>query len=379
MTRSATNPFRIGEHVRGAWFTDRAAEVATVTNAMRHRGRLLVQGARRMGKSTVIGVAAERLRHDGAIVLDTDLAAITTVAEAADRLLAAVSRQAAWQDRLLTWVQSLAPTVVLSADATGQPRLSLGVEARRPRAEGEREAIARVLDRIDEMASSHAQPVVVVLDEFQRLSELGGEAAEWLLRNRMQEHRHTAYVCAGSKEGLIREMLQRGRAFYGFFEQLHVGPIDPAHLASWIEDRMRGSGVKPAPGVGARIVEEAGPRTQDILHAARMLWFRTVPSGAASHEDVSAAIEDIVAGDEASLRRTWDDLTAVQQRLLRAVAAGAEQIHSTDTREQFRLGASSSVAAALDALVARGVLEREPVRFENPFFRVWIERQVLTF
>ena len=40
------NPFRIGERVRGAWFTDRADEVRTVTRAMTDRGRLLLWGPR---------------------------------------------------------------------------------------------------------------------------------------------------------------------------------------------------------------------------------------------------------------------------------------------------------------------------------------------
>ena len=58
------NPFRIGERVRGAWFIDRADEVRTVTRAMTDRGRLLLWRPRRMGKSTILGVAAERVRAD---------------------------------------------------------------------------------------------------------------------------------------------------------------------------------------------------------------------------------------------------------------------------------------------------------------------------
>lgn len=373
------NPFRVGELVRGSYFTDRAAEVRTVRQAMEHRGRLLVQGPRRMGKSTIIGVAGDRVRRAGGLVLSADLAAITTLTEAADRLLSAVSRQAPWRERLWEWVRSLAPTVTLGADATGQPRLSVSMEARPRREEGERVLLERVLDRIEEVAASSEQPVVVVLDEFQRLAELGGEPAEWLLRNRMQEHRHLAYICAGSHEGLIREMLQPKRAFHGFFEQLHVGPIAANHLARWIEERLRGTGVETETGVGMRLLECAGPRTQDILHAARLLWYRGAATGDVVAKDVDSTIAEIVSGDEASLRRTWDDLTPVQQRVLRAVAAGAEQLHASETRDAFGLGASSTVSTALDALLSRGILVRdETLRFDNPFFRGWVQQNVLS-
>lgn len=371
-----SNPFRVAELVRGAYFTDRADEVSVVVRAMRERGRLLVWGPRRMGKSTLIDVAAEKIRREGGIVVAADLATATSLTEVAGRLLASVSREERWVDRLTAWIGALAPMVTLGTDAAGRPRLSVSLDVRPRRVESERELLERVLDRIDEVAREHEEPVVVLLDEFQRLSELGGEAAEWLLRNRIQTHRNTGYVCAGSKEGLIRDMLQPKRAFYKFFELLHVVEIDPEHLGRWIDDRFRSAGVD-APGVGAAVIEAAGPRTQDIVLVARTLWFRTARTGRARPADVEAAMRDVVATEDAALRRTWEDLSRVQQKVLGALAAGAAQLHSTETRERFSLGASSSVASAVDALVGRVILARadSDVRFDSPFFREWLRRE----
>ena len=83
------NPFRVAEHVRDAYFTDRADEVAVVRRAMADRARLLVTGPRRMGKSTVMGVAADRVRADGGIVLAADLATASSLTEVSNRLLRA--------------------------------------------------------------------------------------------------------------------------------------------------------------------------------------------------------------------------------------------------------------------------------------------------
>jgi hypothetical protein len=298
------NPFRVGHHVRGAFFTDRADELRIVLRTMGSGGRLLVWGPRRMGKSTVIGVAADRVRSQGGVVLSADLATVTSVAEAADRLLAAVSREERWHERLASWVRSFAPVVTLGADIAGRPRLRVALETRDQRGERERELLSGVIDRVDAVAAEHEQPVALVLDEVQQLGRIGGEAAEWLLRNRMQEHRHTAYVCAGSHESLVREMLQPKRAFYDFFEMLHVGPIDAEHLGRWIDDRLSGASVE-ARGVGPRVVDEAGPRTQDVLLVARTLWFRASAAGRASPLDVGAAIDEIVTAEDAALRRTW--------------------------------------------------------------------------
>ncbi|MGK7311282.1 MAG: AAA family ATPase [Candidatus Longimicrobiales bacterium M2_2A_002] len=376
--RELRNPFRVAEHVRDAYFTDRADEVAVVRRAIADRARLLVTGPRRMGKSTVIGVAAEHMEAAGGTVLQADLATASSLTEVSNRLLRAVAAVEPWRDRLAEWARSLAPVVTLGYDPSGLPRLSVVLESRPRGEEGERELLERVLDRVEAVASESSSPVVVVLDEFQRIAELGGEAAEWLLRRRMQENRTTGYVCAGSKESLIAEMLQPQRAFYKFFDRLELGPIDADHLARWIDSRLTGAGVE-ADGVGRELVERVGPRTQDIVQAARVLWFRCAQEGEAGPGSVDGAIAEIVTQDDPALRRTFDHLTPLQQRILRAVAAGAEQLHSTDTRERFALGAASSVATGLEALVSRAILVRtgHGVAFDNPYFREWAKRELV--
>lgn len=382
------NPFRVEEHVEGSDFTDRADEVRAVIRAMRDGGQLLVAGPRRMGKSTVIGVAAERVRAEGGVVLMADLATASSLTEVANRLLTAVAAERSWRERLMEWARALGPVVTLGFDAADRPRLSVGLEMRPRAEEGERAVLEGVLDRIEAVASSSEGPVVVVLDEFQRIAELGGEEAEWLLRRRMQENRSTGYICAGSKEGLIAEMLQPKRAFYKFFDRLQVGPIDGGHLARWIDERLEASGVAVSAaggpdgyvggGVGVELVERVGPRTQDIVQAARVLWFRCVQEGGAGPGSVDAAVAEIVTQDDPAIRRTYDDLTPLQQRVLRAVAADAGELLSQATRERFALGPASSTATAIDALVSRSILVRPAggVEYDNPYFREWARKEL---
>jgi hypothetical protein len=66
--------------------------------------------------------------------------------------------------------------------------------------------------------------------------------------------------------------------------------------------------------------------------------------------------------------------------VLRAVASETEQIFSTDARRRFGLPTSSTVAAAVDALQARGLLTRHAgdgsIEFDSPFVRLWVEWEV---
>lgn len=371
------NPFRIGDHVSGAFFTDRAAEVKRIVTAMREPTRLLVFGPRRMGKSSAIGVATEKARRSGTLVVRADLATASSVVDVANRLLHSLAQQKT-REKLIDLGMRLAPHVAVTFDeVTGAPRLAFGLGQRRASEDVQRKTLEQVIEGLAYDAAE-GQTTAVVLDEFQAIARLGGSEAEWHLRDLIQRHSELSFVCAGSEVSLIEEMIGKDRAFFRAFELLHLGPIESSHLGRWIDERLAGSGIE-ADGVGVEIIERAGPRTQDILQVARHLYSRGLSSGAAGLDDVTEAIDDVVREEDAVLRAIWIQLTGHQQNVLRAIAAGAGQIFSTATREHFGLPASSSVATAVDALIAKGIVIREQDRigFDSPFFRAWVEKETL--
>lgn len=371
------NPFRIGDHVSGVYFTNRAKEVARIRGALRESTRLLVFGARRVGKSSAIAVATEQARTEGILVVRADLSTASGLVDIANRLLHSLSRQHSGE-RLAAFASKLAPHVTLTFDeSTGAPRIAFGVERRRAAEDRQRRSLEEVIEQLAALAHS-GERVAVVLDEFQAIGRFGGEVAEWHLRDLIQRHGQLSFVCAGSEVSLINEMLQKDRAFFRAFELLHVEPMDPDHLSRWIDDRLTGAGVR-AEGIGMAIIERAGPRTQDVLQVARHVHSRGLPRGGAEIADVGQALLDVVREEDTVIRSTWLNLTTHQQNALRAVASGVEQLFAADTRDRFGLPTSSSVAAAVDALEARGLLFRTDgkVVFDSPFVRLWVEREVL--
>lgn len=371
------NPFRIGVHVSGRYFTDRAAEVRRIRRAMVEPTRLLVFGPRRMGKSSAIAVAAGRARRDGALVVRADLSTASALVDVANRLLHSLStqRKPDWLARL---AGSLVPTVSLTIDPiTGAPRIVFGADTRSASTDRQRRSLEQVIDALATEAKDGVR-VAVVLDEFQAVGRFGGEEAEWHLRDLMQGHAEISFVCAGSEISIVKQMLDEHRAFFRTFELLHVGPIDPEHLARWIDARLEKAGVSPG-GAGADIVARAGPRTQDILQVARHIYGRGLVQGAVSGEDVAPALRDVVREEDPVIRTIWSNLTSHQQNVLRAVASGADQIFSTAVRRRYGLPTSSTVAAAVDALEKRGILARDEdggtILFESPFVRLWVERE----
>ncbi len=373
------NPFRVGEHVTGAFFTDRADEVARVRRGMTDPARLLVYGPRRIGKSSVIAVAAEGARKEGALVVRADLSTVTTYLDITSRLLRSLYHETrSLELRLEELFRGLRPKVTLTPDPSGgAPGISFGVERRTAGPEEQRSSLDSVVERLDGIGASEGRPVAVVLDEFQAIHDLGGEPAEWHLRDLIQRHGGLSFVCAGSRETLIHEMLGSKRAFYKMFEHVHVGPMPRDHFARWIENRLA-TASPVEPGLGFAVLNAAGPRTQDVLQVARQLWFRARGLARPLRKgDVAAALEDVVRNEEPVIRALWHELADHQQDVLRVVALGADQLFSAGTRDRYGLPAASSIQRAVEALLGRSLLVRQEdgLAFDSPFVEAWVHRE----
>lgn len=373
------DPFRIDGVVTPPYFTDRSEEVARVRHALRSPpSKLLVYGPRRMGKTSMILVAARAAERDGAHVVNADLSTASSTADVTNRLLTAAMRALGrtWKDLATTFVERLRISVGLRPDpVTGAavPTLDAGLRDSDP--DEQRETLARTLDTLDVLAGERGARLGVVLDEFQEIHRLGGETAEWHLRGVLAKHAHTSYVLAGSRTGLIQRMVSDpARAFYKLLDLLHLGPMDDDHFARWIDERMAGSG-RRVPGLGTRCLEVAGPRTRDVVQLARACW-RAWTDGHALQSLVETGFRDVIAEEDVIARTLWRGLTSHQQNVLRAVAGAESGLTSRETLERFTLPASGTVSNTVAALVEDEILEKVEVApgydFENPFFRGWV-------
>ena len=375
----STNPFRSHGTAGGARFTDRADEIARTVASLREPGaKLVVYGPRRMGKSSLLTIALERLARQGVRGFLADLSKASTVADMAFRVLEAAGRslgkegKASWRDIAgrLSAVATWAPDPVTGVPV---PRFELGL--RRAEVPDQHTTLERVLDALEASAAAAKTPVGIVLDEFQEICRFGGERAEWQLRGVVQHHQWVSYVFAGSEEHLIRQMVGPSRAFYGMLDLLHVGPMDPGHLARWLDEMMAAAGVRAA-GAGERLVAIAGPRTGDVVHVARACFDIARAGGVAAPDVADRAFLEVVAGQDDALHAWWGSLTPHRQNVLRAVADGGAALTGAEARNRFALSSSSAVAQTLAAFVEQGRLVRTDspagYDFDSPFARGWV-------
>ncbi len=364
-------PFRTGEIVADEHFTDRAREVAVTSRAMLSSGRLLLTGERRLGKSSILRQAALHARARGATVVPLDLWTAASLEEVLRRIVAAVPWGWSWRERLQGLWLGLGLSLAVRADPSGAPSFTLTGTPGEIRGGRARELFVQLIARLEVVAAEAGSAVVVVLDEFQRLEEVEHGAAA-LLRNAIQESHHLAFVCAGSTLSLVRALVGREGPLHGIFDELAVGPIEPELLASWIEDRLRSHGVSPAAGTGARIVDRAGPRTEDALRLAREVWDGGISTGTATPDDVSPALRRIVLDRRSTYERVWIDLAGSHRGVLRALADGARQLTSRDTIRTYGLPTPAAVSKAVERLRRHHLVNSAGDRISDPFLIEWI-------
>lgn len=379
------NPFRIEGVVRPPYFTDRDEELQRIEAALtRPASKLLVYGPRRMGKTSTITVAAERVRDQGSSVVLADFSTASSAADFVNRLMGAAGRTLGrrWRDLPGELASRLQVSLRLEADpATGVPVPVLDAQLRRRPVEQQHETLGRLLDTLERMARDRETHLALILDEFQEIHRFGGESAEWRLRGVVQHHEHTSYVLAGSKTHLIRQMVGKERAFYKLFDVLHFGPMDADHFAAWIDRRMEDGG-RARPGLGARCVDVAGPRTRDVVQLARKCFDLTeTGEGDDTESLVRRAFLEIVEEEDDLARMFWAQLTSHQQNVLRAVAAADRGLTAEETLQRFALGHSGTVSNTARALVGKGYLvrvHRAPgYEFDSPFLRGWVVENTL--
>ena len=364
-----SEPFTTQAVVRGPDFTDREREVDRVLGAMRSAERLVLYGERRMGKSSVIARAAERLESEGGRVVAVDAWTVTDVAELNAALLRAIPARWLAGERLQRLLSGLRSLVVLTTGEDGRPELRLSGSS--PEPWDPLAGLGRILRGIDDVAAAESGPVVVVIDEFQRLAELE-EGAAGALRGVVQETGHVGYVFAGSIVGLVEVLLGPKGPFHAV-DRLKVGPIEAEHLVRWIQHRFEAHGVRASEPVVRSLVERAGPVTEYVLRLAKRVYRLGGDDGAATASTVDAAFDELVADYAGSYELIWDGLARSKRQVLRAVAAGEEALTGRAVLDRYRLGSSAAAAYAIRELRHDGLLAPgTPHRVSDPFLAAWV-------
>lgn len=383
MTDARRNPFEYGRELDRRELVDREQEIMEIRRVIHNRGKLFLVGPRRFGKTSLLAAAGEAAAAGGVIVLRFDAEKYETLELLASAILTAAARSLRGPaERVARWLSRSAGALRPSVDmdpVTGALSVSIGVGA--GGAGGELPLLTDALDAVESLATESGREVVVILDEVQQIIVEHGEAAERQLRATVQQHRHVAYIFAGSATRLLTAMsTDPNRPFYRLGSLTYLGPVPEADFLAFLLRSYRSGGAEVEPGSCERILREAESVPYNVQRLAHEVWevVRAESLPVVTEEVVARGLERVVRREDPAYTQIWTSLTRNQKKTLKAViGTGGEGLQSRDVSRAFDI-APASVQVALTALEDRHLIRQETAagrtryRLVDPFFAPWL-------
>jgi uncharacterized protein len=382
------NPFEFGRELGVEEIVDRDAEIDEVVRTIGHGGKLFMVGPRRYGKTSILKSAEQRLQSGSAVVLrydaesypSLDLLVNDIVADAAKHLKGSVERAG---EQIRRFFVRLRPELNFSINEK-EWTAKIGLTSAE-QAGSHLPLLVNALDGLEELA--RAQPksraVGLIVDEFQRIIEIGGPEAEGHIRAAIQRHKRTGYVFSGSKTRLMTTMTtDAGRPFYRLGILRFIGPVPRRDFISFLQRKFSESHFEIEDAALELILslsEEVPYNVQMLAHTCWELLREVQDKATLTQNMVEQSLERLVRQYDPFYTQLWNGLTSIQQKTLRlAVTERGINLQSTKVSQALGKG-PATIRKSLAALISRSILREEEqdgrlkIRFEDPFFARWIE------
>ncbi|HEV7138909.1 MAG TPA: AAA family ATPase [Steroidobacteraceae bacterium] len=377
------NPFQYGAELRPSQIVNRKSEIRDVTRAIMEQGRLFLLGPRRFGKTAILRAASGAAERQGAVVIRLDAEAYPGV----DGLVRAIVLQSASKlksdvakagEKILRVFSRLRP--VISYDPA-ENSWSGSLNAQTAADPDQTPLFIDAIDGLARLAAESRQPTAMVIDEFQKVIELGGESTEAQIRAAIQRHTEVAFIFAGSKTTLLNDMtLNPARPFYRLGIRHFLGPLPREEFAQFITRGFEGGKYRVESSAVKEILDAAEDVPYNVQALSSVAWELMADEDEATLTPklVGRALKLLVERDGPFYLTVWNGLTTVQQRVLAAaIHEGGVAMTSASVTQRCRI-ASSTMSKTLKFLEARQILRREEQkatfrwRLEDPFFAAWL-------
>ena len=365
-------PFKYGCVVSGENFCPRPELERQLQEYALSGQNLVIQGARRMGKTSLITHAIGGMK--GMRLIYIDIFAIKTIGDFCARVMKGISKATEEMSFLKKAVQlafRLRP--VLSVDPH-DGSTTISVDAR---AAAEPDSLGAVMATLEKLSLDGKS--CVVFDEFQDILNL--ENAKGILaemRSTIQFQERTPYFFSGSIRNAMMSIFDdMNSPFYKSALTFHVGEIEPDVFTKFLASRFEKGKRRIDNSVLEQILQFADGVTGDVQELCEALWETTGENDVITPDCFPAALELIFSRELGGYESVVERLTPAQSVILKALAMErTTQPYSTEFAS--RVGKTpGTIHRVLEKLIAdRLVFQKDNAyHFSNPFFREWLTRR----
>jgi AAA+ ATPase superfamily predicted ATPase len=372
MTTGIHNPFVTSGYISPRYFCNRQAETSKLTKAISSIRNVTLISLRRMGKTGLLKHVKFLIEKDKTAppVIYADLMPTMTGSEMLNTLSSALLRikhnEKNFFEKILTLLASLRPRLTYDG-LTGQPTVELKVETP--------DEIQYGLEHLLQFISGIKNNLVIMLDEFQQISNYPEKNIEQILRSVIQANPKIPFIFSGSNKHMLEAMFATAsRPFYQSTEMMYLDSIEVNDYKQFIQYNFEAAGRKITEESILKIFEWTRVHTYYVQHICNKL-FETDKKNI-DLKILKDIIYQIISSNEPMYANYRNLLPDHQFRLLKALAVEGTVLKPTAGSfiQQHNLTSASSVSASLKALSDKEMIVRSASGWQvyDVFFSRWL-------
>jgi uncharacterized protein len=370
------NPFILYDYAGPDYFCDREQETSRIINAVENQRNLTLGSLRKMGKTGLIHHVFHHynsLKSANCIYIDvysTDTLSdfinrfATGVLESSGRFSGKLRR------KISNFIARIRPTITYDP-FTGSQTFSFYLT----NASDTTRTLEDIFDFLNE--GSLDLPVIIAIDEFQKVADYPEANTEALLRGYIQKLNNISFIFSGSDQRLLGSMFSdANRPFYQSTEFMHLEEIPADQYTRFIIDKF-GDQEK---NIEEEAIHEILQLTRGHTYYVQFVCNKLYGSGHRIIDKVTVLKQfgTILKENEAWFEEYKNLITKHQWNLLLAIAReeNPEQVTSSSFIRKYNLSNASTIRRGIDSLLQKNLLYKKgDVYFVyDVFFSAWLRR-----
>lgn len=314
------NPFHLGVIKADEKLCGRDQEITQLSTHARNATHVVVVSQRRLGKTSLVWRVLDNLSQEGIMPVYCDLLSVTSKENLIEKLAASIARgvgKALPTESFLQTIQHfftrIIPSIELKPDGVS---VSAKIDASAPT----HVLLGDIMSSLERYAEKRAAKCLLVLDEFQEITELPeNKEIEALLRESLQATRHVSTFFVGSRRRILEEMFtDKRRPLYKMTMLFRLGKIDRELLGRYIVELFAETGKRCPFELAGRIYDEVEGHTYYVQKLSHIVW--DMAETEVTDDCVAKSLAELLEADSGDFQTIWTNLGRTEKRVLMALS-----------------------------------------------------------
>lgn len=364
------NPFKYGQIVKGNDFCKRTNLEKEITNFIKSGQNIVLQGERRVGKTSLIHETATRIKKKQILYIDfLEVKSIDNICKRIIKSIISLEQKGGMLEKILKSLSHLRPTITLDP-ITSQPTISISQNTKM-----QPDSLEEIMDLVFKM--NNEKSLIVIFDEFQDILNIKENKEIFaILRSKIQFHSDIPYIFLGSIRNKMYEIFNDIESpFFKAAITIEVGNIEFNTFKKYLEEKFNTGKRKIENDLFEKIFDIAGRTPGDVQQLCSSLWEITSYKDAINESHLNNALELIYSRESKGYEIILSNLTELQ---LKCLAALAKHENTAPLSAEFLRKAGGILPASAKKAFTRmeqlKIIHRKTdnYKFINPFFKSWL-------